>query len=158
MLVFAFAPTLAVLPRWILFEATNPLNLQEPVVLAFLPVRAGLALVNAFFDGVTQGVFAGVVVGILLSGWYVRRGVAATTGGRILLGAACGALGAAIMVATMLSLDVLQSGTLTAPIAPVLFELVSGTVCGALAIPHAVRLLAGDEQGVPGELGASAAP
>lgn len=141
-LVFAFAPPLVELPRWFFSEATNRLNLEDPVVLAFLPVRAGLVLVNAFFDGVAQGVLAGVLAGLLLSGWYVRRGgVPATTGGRALLGAGCGGCGAAVMVGVMLSLLTPRPEVPGLPAAAVAFEILSGTVCGVLAIPHAVRLL-----------------
>src|SRR5690606_22166745 len=41
-LVFAFLPTLAALPSWLAFEARNPLNASDPLVLVFLPVRGAI--------------------------------------------------------------------------------------------------------------------
>ena len=59
MLVFAFLPTLAALPRWVAFEATSTLNLHDPVVLAFLPVRGALLLLSALEEGLVPGILAG---------------------------------------------------------------------------------------------------
>lgn len=135
-LVFAFLPTLASLPSWLRFEATNGLNLTDPVVLAFLPVRGVILLLHAFQAGAVPGVLAGIVHGLLVCAvartFETSRDVAAA-------GAVAGALAALVVVlatAGRIGLASLAGG-------PVLFELASGIVCGAIAAPTAVRLARG---------------
>ena len=59
--VFAFVPTLAVLPGWLHAEATNALNWHDPIVLAFLPVRGMVALWSAFGAGLVPGIIGGLI-------------------------------------------------------------------------------------------------
>lgn len=140
-LVFAFLPTLAALPPWLRFEATNPLNLADPVVLAFLPVRGVVLLLHAFQAGAIPGVLAGIIHGVLLcaftrtsaAGSDVKRGMVAAIGA---VAGALAALGVVLATAGRLGLASLAGG-------PVLFELASGIVCGAIAAPTAVRLASG---------------
>lgn len=132
MLVFAFLPPVAVIPGWVVGEARNAFNLQDPVVLAFLPARGTLALLDAFRDGIAGRLIAGVLAGLLLTGLASRRGVG-TAGRRLALGALCGGLAGAATMAVLAA---------TGP-APASFgvAVVGAIVCGAVATPGAVRLL-----------------
>jgi len=136
-LVFAFLPTLVSLPSWLRFEATNGLNLTDPVVLAFLPVRGAILLLHAFQAGAVPGVLAGIVHGLLVCALArtleTSRGVAAAAG------AVAGALAALVVVLVTAG----RIGIASLAGAPVLFELASGIVCGAIAAPTAVRLARG---------------
>ena len=60
-LVFAFVPALFSVPGWIWFEATNPLNRQDPIVFAFVLVRGGIGVLEAFSTVVLPGVLAGAI-------------------------------------------------------------------------------------------------
>ena len=134
--VFAFVPTLAVLPGWLVSEAANPVNRHEPIVLAFLPVRGLVALWSAFDAGLVPGIIGGLIDGILLGAWLLRdkprRAVVA--------GAVCGVLAGLGVVLASIALGAFQHGFSLPRAVPVAFELASGVVCGMLAIPTAVRL------------------
>ena len=136
-LVFAFLPTLASLPSWLRFEATNGLNLTDPVVLAFLPVRGVILLLHAFQAGAVPGVLAGIVHGLLVCAlartFEASRSVVAAAG------AGAGALAALVVVLATAG----RIGLASLAGAPVLFEIGSGIVCGAIAAPTAVRLARG---------------
>jgi hypothetical protein len=136
LVVFAFVPTLAALPRWIGFELRNPFNAEDAIVLAFVPVRAAILLVNTFLAGVVQGVLAGVVAGATIAAWVRARGRPATWQQRLLLGAASGAIGACVMLLLLVAVEgvELRAGA-------VAFEAGSAAVCGMLAAPTAMRLL-----------------
>lgn len=140
-LVFAFLPTLASLPSWLRFEAANDLNLTDPVVLAFLPVRGVILLLHAFKAGAAPGVLAGILHGFLvcLFAWRSESGATTSRGAAAAIGAVAGALAAlGVVVATAG-----RSGLASLASGPVLFELASGIVCGAIAAPTAVRLARG---------------
>lgn len=140
-LVFAFLPTLAALPAWLRFEATNGLNLGDPVVLVFLPVRGVILLLNAFEAGVIPGVLAGIVHGLFLCAFArtSAAGAGASRGVVALAGAVAGALAAFTVV--LATVGPSRGAALTS--GPVLFELASGIVCGAIAAPTALRLARG---------------
>jgi len=141
-LVFAFVPALAAVPGWLLREGSLAPNLHDPLVLAFLPVRGAVALLNAFFVGAAQGVIAGVCAGLVLAAWRGARGATASTAEAALRGAAAGAVGAAVMVAVVLAWQAARVGALAPPPAAVAFELGAGILCGVLAAPGASGLLA----------------
>ena len=134
--VFAFVPTLAVLPGWLVSEAANPLNRHEPIVLAFLPVRGLVALWSAFDAGLVPGIIGGLIDGILLSTWLLRAQPRRT----FVAGAICGALAGGGVVLASVALGTFQRGFSLPRAVPVAFELASGLVCGMLAVPTAVRL------------------
>lgn len=129
-LVFAFAPSLAALPGWISFEADNPLNVEDAVVLMFLPVRGLVALLDTFAAGLGARVLTGAVAGVLLSAWLSTRVVAPTLARRILVGASSGALAAGLV-------------TLGAGLATDFREMATavgwGVVCGLVAASTAVH-------------------
>jgi hypothetical protein len=135
--VFAFLPALAVVPRWLYFEATNALNRSEPVVLVFLPVRGFLRLLNGFAQGAAHGVVAGVIAGIVLSA-ALMRWRAADGWRRAVLGAASGAVAAALAA---LLLRVAGLDGLRAPGDRATLQIALGALCGVIAVPTAVRLL-----------------
>jgi len=128
--VFAFVPTLAVLPGWLHSEATNPLNWHEPLVLAFLPVRGMVALWSAFAAGLVPGVLGGLIDGILLRTWLLRS----KPRRMLVAGAACGALAGCGVVLVTAALGTMQRGFSLPRAVPVAFELASGVVCGMLAV------------------------
>jgi hypothetical protein len=138
MVVFAFVPALAALPRWLSFEATNRLNLEDPLVLVFLPVRGVILLLNEFRDGAVPGVLAGVLDGLLLCAWVAWRPEALPLARRAVVGAISGLVAAGLMVAgTLAAADRSQP----VPMVAILFEIASGAVCGTIAAPTAIRLL-----------------
>ena len=139
-MVFAFVPTLAALPQWLYFEAHNRLNLEEPVVLVFVPVRGVILLLNSFSRGLVQGVIAGVIDGFLMSVWLFRRGRVSSRIQRTTCGAICGALAALLMVLMGVAVGIFDPRQLTARPGAVAFEMVSGIVCGMIAAPTAFRL------------------
>ncbi|MEO7435689.1 MAG: hypothetical protein ABI080_09395 [Candidatus Binatia bacterium] len=139
-LVFAFLPTLAALPRWLAFEATNTLNLHDPVVLAFLPVRGGLLLLSALEEGLVPGIVAGVIAGMLVCAWARWQPEPRTPSFRLLLGAAGGFCAAGLMLLTTMAWARAAGRSLTVPTATLAFELASGAVCGLVAISGALRL------------------
>jgi hypothetical protein len=138
-LIFAFVPTLAALPRWLSFEVTNRLNLDDPVVLAFLPVRGVVLLLNEFRDGVVPGLLAGLIDGVLLCAWVAWRDDQGPRARRLVVGALGGVVAAGVMVLGTLAAAGDRSQPV--PVVAVLFEMVSGMVCGAIAAPTAIRLL-----------------
>ncbi len=138
-LVFAFVPVVAALPRWAYLEWTNPLDWSDPIVLAFLPVRAAILLVNAFADGCTNGVVGGLFYGVLLCAWLARRPAPAGAG-RFGVGAVCGFAGAALMVLATFAWAAARGHAPSVPWGPVAFELGSGVTCGVLAVAGALRL------------------
>jgi hypothetical protein len=140
-LVFVFLPPLAALPEWLYFEARNPLNVDDPVVLVFLPIRGAILLVNAFRDGVVSGTLAGVSYGILVASWVSWRGDLAPWRRRMALGAGAGLIAGSTVVLATLIRATLQGRASAVPAVAIAFELVSGVVCGALAAPTAMRLL-----------------
>lgn len=141
LVVFTFLPVVAAVPGWVWSEARNPLNTEEPVVLAFLPVRGFVALLDAFGEGVFPGALAGIVAGGLLTAWVLRRRDR-TTGRERLAGAVCGALGAGVVVVTAIVNMVLSGHDVALPAVPIAFEVGSAVVCGAVAARTAVRLAA----------------
>ncbi len=138
-LVFAFLPPLAAVPRWLAFEATNALDVRDPLVLLFLPVRGVILLLNAFRDGVVPGIFAGVLNGLALGAWATWRGADATRARRLALGAVAGCAAAGVMV--VVTLMVIGDRSQPLPLGAILFEIGSGVVCGAIAAPRACDLL-----------------
>ena len=140
-LVFAFLPTLASLPAWLRFEASNGLNLADPVVLAFLPVRGVILLLHAFKAGVIPGVLAGMLHGFLVCA-YVSATAAGAVGGRGVV-AVVGAVAGGVSALGVILATVGQGGLESLSRGPVLFELASGIVCGIIAAPTAVRLAQG---------------
>src|SRR5262249_55845501 len=139
-------PPLAALPRWLAFEATNALNVQDPLVLVFLPVRGAILLLNEFRDGVVPGILAGVLDGIALGAWATWRGAETTSAGagaararRLAIGAAAGLVASGVMVAVTLA--VIGDRSRPWPLGAILFEVGSGVVCGSIAAPRALRLL-----------------
>ena len=140
MLVFAFVPTLAALPRWLYFETTNRLNLEDPVVLVFIPIRGIVLLLTAFRDGVVQGLIAGLIDGVLMAFWLLRWGHVASLTRRIIWGALCGAVAAIGMVLLGAAVGIFESAQLIARPAAVGFEIGSGIVCGMIAAVTASRL------------------
>ena len=139
-LAFLFVPTLAALPRWILFELGNPLNREEPVVLAFVPVRGAVLLLNRFHEGLLPGLLAGLLAGILLCLWVWWMGSPSLRIRRLGLGALAGAVAAALTVLGTLAFAALQGRPSAVPAAVVAFELASGALCGTIAGPTALRL------------------
>jgi hypothetical protein len=148
-LAFAFLPPLASLVGWLSFEATNPLNLRDRVVLEFLPIRGLIALLAAFLAGVVPGVVSGVFDGVLVTTWWTWRGVP-THGHVLLLGAVSGALAAELMTLAVLAFEASTTSAALPPMSTLVFELASGVVCGIVSAPRAVRLLAGRARVDPG--------
>ncbi len=140
-LVFAFAPTLAAIPSWLVREVHNRLNADDLVVLAFLPVRGLVVLLNAFAVGAPQGVLEGVLAGVLVVMWCAGRGVGATWRERSLLGAICGMSAAGALIGAVVAWQAVRPGPTTFPAAAVAFEIGSGMACGMLAVPGTLRLL-----------------
>ena len=138
-LVFAFLPALAWLPAWVHFELRNPLNLEDAVVLTFIPVRGALVLLSAFRQGLVPGSLAGIACGALLVAWSRFDG----RGRRVLVGAAAGVAAAALVVAATLVVAVARRGATDVPWVAIAFELGSGLACGTIAGPTAMRLLDG---------------
>ena len=134
--VFAFVPTLAVLPGWLHAEATNALNWHDPIVLAFLPVRGMVALWSAFGAGLVPGIIGGLIDGVLLGTWLLR----AQPRSAFVAGAICGTLAGCGVVLASVALGTFQHGLSLPGAVPVAFELASGLACGMLAVPTAVRL------------------
>lgn len=145
-LVFAFVPTLVALPEWLWVEVTNPLNLHDPVVLAFALVRGCNILLDSFAAGVVPGLVAGVVDGILVSAWVLTQDRVSTTPRRLALGAVAGAVAGAAAVLVVIAREALRTGHLAVPTVLILFGIASGVVCGVLAAPTAVRLLTVNER------------
>ena len=139
LLVFTFAPPLAALPRWIAFEATNALNVQDSLVLVFLPVRGVILLLNEFRDGVVPGILAGGLDGLVLCAWATWRGAETALARRLAIGALVGLVAAGAMVAV--TLVVIHDRSQPWPVGAILFEIGSGVVCGAIAAPGAFRML-----------------
>jgi hypothetical protein len=141
-LVFVFVPTLAALPGWLRYEFANPLVFTDPMVTVFTPVRGLRALLNGFDEGMNAGLLAGLLNGVLVCAWAWSRGAPATRRQRLLLGAGGGAVAGALMAATMLAIHAVRAGELVIPFVPVAFEIGSGVVCGVVAGPTMLRLLA----------------
>lgn len=141
-LVFAFLPALAPVPRWLAFELQNPLNRTDPVVLTYLPVRSAILLLNVFWQGLLPGLAAGVINGALFAMAAVRGDLASRLRAAA-LGAATGATAAAVMTTIFVAAGLTTTKSLSDP--TLLFELVSGLICGAVAAPTATRLLAASE-------------
>jgi hypothetical protein len=141
--IFAFLPTLAALPRWLAFEARNALNLQDPVVLTFLPVRGAVLLLNTFAEGVMPGVIEGAIAGVLVCAWVAGWRALPARPRQWALGAAIGLVAAALVVAGTLAFALVAGRAAHVPVSTVAFELAAGAVCGALAFPGAARLVRG---------------
>jgi len=139
--VFAFVPTLAALPGWLYFEAHNPLDYRDPIVLAFAPVRATVALLGAFSAGVLPGTTAGVLDGLLLAAWLRSGARVSTRRRRALVGGACGALAGCLMIGGTVAYAILTSRPFALTGTVIAFELGSAVICGILAAPAAVRFL-----------------
>jgi hypothetical protein len=142
LVVFAFVPVVAALPGWMLSEARNALNWQDPVVLAFVPVRGVMALLDAFADGVVPGGMAGTFAGLLLTGWSLTGRRTDPRLQRIVVGAAAGMLAAAMVVTIVAAHMMLAGHALALPALPTAFELGSGATCGAIAAPTALGYFA----------------
>lgn len=141
-LVFVFVPTLVELPRWLAFEAQNPLNRRDPVVLTFLPLRGLVLLLTAFSSGLAQGMLAGVLAGLLLS----RYGRGSTSLRRLAIGALGGALATCVVVGMMMARGPREGADIAARGGQVVFEIGLGMVCGMIAAAGAARLLEGDQR------------
>jgi hypothetical protein len=155
LLVFAFVPALTALPRWLYSEAMNPLNFHEPLVLAFVPVRGIMVLLDAFSAGVAPGVLAGVVDGVLVSAWLLSDHGVSTKRQLILVGAICGALAASLVVLVAVARAVSAGARLALPAGAVAFAIGSGVVCGMIAVPTAVRFLTSRSGVDPAQVDAS---
>jgi hypothetical protein len=156
-LVFAFAPILASVPWWLSFEATNRLNARDPVVLAFVPVRGIVFLLDAFRDGAVQGVVAGAIFGVLCCVWTAWRSGLPPQRERIALGATTGALAAGVMLLLTVPLGIVAPGRPPASgaigevpafaglraVRTVSFEVVAGMLCGMVAAPMVLGLASG---------------
>jgi hypothetical protein len=140
-LVFVFVPLLPVVWQWLRFEATNPLDLRDPLVLAFLPVRGGNVALDAFYGGLLPGVLTGVIAGILLSVWLGSGARIPTRWKLHLAGAAAGAVAACVMVAVVAGGELVAGRERKWGVAAVAFEVGSGLVCGTIAVPSVARLL-----------------
>jgi hypothetical protein len=141
-LVFAFLPALAPVPRWLAFELANPLNRTDPVVLAYLPVRGAVLLLNVFWEGLPPGLVAGVLNGVAFA--LAARAQRPTTRARaVAVGAMTGLAAAAAMTALFVATGLSSAAQLGQP--ATLFELTAGLVCGAVAAPTATRLLGATE-------------
>lgn len=139
LLLFAFLPALAPVPRWLAFEVANPLNRSDAVVLAYLPVRGAVLLLNVFWEGLVPGLVAGVLNGLFFAFAATRGDRPPTTGRALALGAATGLGAAAAMIALFVATGLSRATQLAAP--ATLFELGAALACGALAAPEATRLL-----------------
>jgi hypothetical protein len=146
-LVFAFLPALSALPGWLAFEATSRTNLEDGVVLAFLPVRGAVLLLHAFRAGVVTSVAAGIAAGLALTAWTWWRGAVASWGGRLGIGAIAGALAAGIGIAVGLAIVAARGTVPDVPLRVIAFELGTGIVCGMIAAPRAIQLLAREPHG-----------
>jgi hypothetical protein len=139
LLVFAFLPPLAALPDWLRFELTNRLNVEQPIVGIFLPVRGFIRLLNEFYAGIVPALVAGCIDGVLLCAWAAwSRAVSRP----LIVGAATGTLSALAMLGgfALSGVDVRSAAW---------FEVASGTVCGAIAAPAALRFLSQAKQASP---------
>ena len=144
LLVFTFVPALTVVPGWLLFETGNAQNLRDPVVLSFLLVRGVHTMLDAFYNGIVPGVVSGIIDGLLVCVW-LRSGDRAPTRWQLYAGGAiCGAIAAGLMIGVVAAQQLLAGEARTWGAGAVAFEIGSGLVCGALAIPTAARLLAHD--------------
>jgi hypothetical protein len=141
-LVYVLVPTLVSLPGWLRSELANPLNFSDPVVTAFLPVRGFRALLNAFDAGENAGLLAGLLNGVFVCVWARWRGVPTGLRQRLLLGAASGAAASLLMIVAVLTFNWLDTGNLVVPLVAIAFESASGLVCGLIALPTLLRLLA----------------
>ena len=142
MLTFAFLPTLASVPGWLYFEAHNSLNLRDPIVLAFVPARGVLRLLDAFSAGVVERVLAGVVYGGIVCAWLSTSRAVSTPAQRAFRGAVGGAVTASLIVLGVMCLRFFRAGALEFHARQIAFEIVSGVLCGVVAMPTAVRLSA----------------
>jgi hypothetical protein len=155
LLIFAFVPLLASLPDWIAFEATNPLNVRDPVVLAFVLARGFDRLLDAFGARALVGVTAGVAYGLFLCLLMRRGGPPPTPRARLALGTIGGVIAASIgIVVAHVVRSLLQHEPDTQRHGAA-FEIAAGLVCGLVATPGALRLLARPpatqaDPGVPG--------
>jgi hypothetical protein len=141
LLVFTVVPALTVVPGWLLFETGNALNLREPVVLSFALVRGVHSVLDALYAGIVPGVLSGIIDGLLVCVW-LRSGDRAPTRWQLHAGGAiCGAIAAGLMIGTVAAQQLLAGEARTWGVGAVAFEIASGLVCGALAIPTAARLL-----------------
>lgn len=140
LLVFVFVPLVATLPGWLSFEATNALNLQDPIVLVFAPVRGIVRVLNALLAGLPSGLVGGIAAGALLT-LVTWRAPAGSSSHPVLAGAGCGAAAGIVVIAWALVPAVGGAGEIAARLGAVAFELGSGVVCGMIAAPTAVRWL-----------------
>jgi hypothetical protein len=142
-LVFAFVPALAVIPGWLFFESTNPLNVREPLVLSFLLVRGVDTVLNAFYAGIVAGVLTGFIYGVLVCAWLWSGARVSTQRQLYLSGAIGGALAACLMVVVVATVQAFAGQERIWGAGAIAFEVVSGLVCGTIAVPTAARLLRG---------------
>jgi hypothetical protein len=150
LLVFTFLPALAAIPRWLVFESSNPLNVREPLILSFLLVRGVAAVLDAFYDGIVAGVLAGLIDGVLVCAWLRSRAGVCTPRQLYLVGAIGGVVAACLMVVVVAGAQALAGHERVWGAGAIVFEIVSGLVCGTIAIPTAARLLRGGERYRPG--------
>jgi hypothetical protein len=137
-LVFAFVPALIALPEWLYAEATRAPYLRCALVVGFLPVRAMVALLDAFRAGIVPGAAAGVLDGVLLSLWFRTAG-SATRPRALLVGGLCGGSAAGVVV---LAAAIAGRGLAALNPAAVAFALAVGVACGMIAAPAAARFWA----------------
>ena len=140
-MIFAFLPALIVLPDWLYFEVTNPLNFREPIVLAFVPVRGLDVLLDSFISGIVPGLVAGTIDGLLVSAWVRSRGRVATLLQRIVVGATCGALAGCAAVLVVILRELWKGKELTSTGVAIAFGIASGALCGTVAAPRAIAFL-----------------
>ena len=142
MLIFAFVPTLALVPSWIAFEISNPLNARDPVVLSFVLVRGINLLLDAFRARVALGVLSGAITGVVVAARVWSGARVSTTRERIVLGAIGGVVGTGLALTLQLAVQTFAGGEPSAwSSAAVTSEMISGLLCGMIAGPTAVRFL-----------------
>lgn len=136
--VFAFLPPLTGLLRFFAIEADNSLNLQDPIVLAFVPVRALFVLLDSFAVGLLPRCMTGVLHGAFVSAWLLAYGGAITRRQSLVVGASSGALAAAVILAAeaLGSFAAEPMGSRT-----VVVQILFGIGCGIVATVGTVRRL-----------------
>jgi len=141
-LVFVFLPLLVALPEFVSYEIRNPYNYSDPVVLALLPGRALRALVNAFAAGVIPSSISGALYAASLCAWAWARPLPSTLGSRLAVGALLGLLAGLLSVVAVVAIQFGREGVTNAPWIAIAFETGSAAVCGAVAAPAALRMVA----------------
>ena len=140
-LVCAFLPSLVAVAQWLYLEATNPLNVSEPLVLSFVLVRGVTSVLEAFSAGLVAGVVNGLMIGIFVCTWLRARLGGFAPPQLYLVGAVAGGLAACVMIVLVVGVESAAGSERLWGAGAVAFEIVSGMLCGTIAVPTAARLL-----------------